>query len=284
MAPDGSSGGTRLSPASIQPLFPIRVVARLTGINPVTIRAWERRYGLITPERTPGGHRLYSRADVDRLRTATRLISQGMTIGQASRLLDGDRAAPPSQPAHALERFMARVARLDDEGMTALYQALRVRADAGAAAEGLLAALPAKLTEAPAVQQRFAEAWVHALLGARVQAILPDEEAARVIVCVPLDGAERTWGTVLALLLCELGMRPILLGPLCERSLADAADRAGCTAVVVVGSGDLPESGRVPFLQGPFGEHASDVSCLESDLRAAARQVADCARLAEGSA
>ena len=39
-------------------LYPIREVARLTGINPITLRAWERRYNLIEPVRTESGHRL----------------------------------------------------------------------------------------------------------------------------------------------------------------------------------------------------------------------------------
>ena len=46
-------------------LYPIRTVSTLTGVHPVTLRAWERRYGLIRPHRTPKGHRLYTRADVD---------------------------------------------------------------------------------------------------------------------------------------------------------------------------------------------------------------------------
>ncbi|WP_130905178.1 MerR family transcriptional regulator [Pseudomonas sp. Sample_22] len=50
-------------------LFPIREVSRLTGVNPVTLRAWERRYGLIVPTRTASGHRLYSMADVERVRS-----------------------------------------------------------------------------------------------------------------------------------------------------------------------------------------------------------------------
>ena len=41
--------------------LPIREVARQTGVNAVTLRAWERRYGLIVPQRTPKGHRLFSR-------------------------------------------------------------------------------------------------------------------------------------------------------------------------------------------------------------------------------
>ena len=50
-------------------LFPIREVSRLTGVNPVTLRAWERRYGLIQPTRTESGHRLYSMADVEAVRS-----------------------------------------------------------------------------------------------------------------------------------------------------------------------------------------------------------------------
>ena len=52
-----------------QELFPIREVSRLTGVNPVTLRAWERRYGLIRPTRTDSGHRLYSMADVEAVRS-----------------------------------------------------------------------------------------------------------------------------------------------------------------------------------------------------------------------
>lgn len=51
-----------------EPLLPIREVARLTGVNPVTLRAWERRYGLVVPQRTGKGHRLYSEDQVLPLR------------------------------------------------------------------------------------------------------------------------------------------------------------------------------------------------------------------------
>ena len=57
-------------------LFPIREVSRLTGVNPVTLRAWERRYGLIQPTRTDSGHRLYSQADIDAVRSILAWIEQ----------------------------------------------------------------------------------------------------------------------------------------------------------------------------------------------------------------
>jgi DNA-binding transcriptional MerR regulator len=54
---------------SQEELFPIREVSRLTGVNPVTLRAWERRYGLIQPTRTESGHRLYSQANIEAIRS-----------------------------------------------------------------------------------------------------------------------------------------------------------------------------------------------------------------------
>ncbi|MDD0973019.1 MerR family transcriptional regulator [Pseudomonas fontis] len=68
-------------------LFPIREVSRLTGINPVTLRAWERRYGLIQPTRTESGHRLYSRADIDEVRSILGWIERGVAVSKVGRIL-----------------------------------------------------------------------------------------------------------------------------------------------------------------------------------------------------
>lgn len=68
-------------------LFPIREVARLTGINPVTLRAWERRYGLIQPVRTESGHRLYSWRDVETVRAAQAWVRRGVPVSRVGELL-----------------------------------------------------------------------------------------------------------------------------------------------------------------------------------------------------
>jgi len=69
--------------------FPIRHVAQATGVLPVTLRAWERRYGLIKPERTPKGHRLYSEADIQMVHQIVRLIDQGISVGRVRQALSG---------------------------------------------------------------------------------------------------------------------------------------------------------------------------------------------------
>lgn len=68
--------------------FPIREVARLTGVNPVTLRAWERRYGLIVPRRTPKGHRLYDETHVKRIQSILNWLNRGIAVGQVKQLLD----------------------------------------------------------------------------------------------------------------------------------------------------------------------------------------------------
>jgi DNA-binding transcriptional MerR regulator len=73
-------------------LFPIREVARLTGVNPVTLRAWERRYGLIQPMRTDSGHRLYSMDDIERIRSILSWIERGVAVSKVGKILA--RAAP----------------------------------------------------------------------------------------------------------------------------------------------------------------------------------------------
>ncbi|MGE7991226.1 MerR family transcriptional regulator [Pseudomonas sp. NPDC089554] len=70
-----------------QELFPIREVARLTGVNPVTLRAWERRYGLIQPTRTDSGHRLYSQADIDTIACILGWLRRGVAVSKVGGIL-----------------------------------------------------------------------------------------------------------------------------------------------------------------------------------------------------
>ena len=46
------------------PIYNLKVVLKETGLKPDVLRAWERRYGIPTPERSQGGHRLYSEFDI----------------------------------------------------------------------------------------------------------------------------------------------------------------------------------------------------------------------------
>lgn len=68
--------------------LPIREVARSTGVNPVTLRAWERRYGLVVPFRTPKGHRLFAPEQVQRIQQVLTWLNRGVAVGQVRELLE----------------------------------------------------------------------------------------------------------------------------------------------------------------------------------------------------
>ena len=68
-------------------IYSIGAVAGMLGIRTVTLRNWEDRYGLVTPERSEGGHRLYSRRQVEQLRFLASKVEQGMLPGDAHRVL-----------------------------------------------------------------------------------------------------------------------------------------------------------------------------------------------------
>ena len=59
----------------------------MLGIAVATIRNWEERYATIVPERSPGGHRLYSRDDVEQLRFIAAEVSGGLSAADAHRVL-----------------------------------------------------------------------------------------------------------------------------------------------------------------------------------------------------
>jgi MerR family transcriptional regulator, light-induced transcriptional regulator len=77
-------------------------LAKRTGVSPELLRAWEQRYGLLQPTRTPGGFRLYSAADEARVQRMQRLVSGGLAAAQAARMiLSGGEPAPPTVSASA---------------------------------------------------------------------------------------------------------------------------------------------------------------------------------------
>jgi len=91
-------------------------VSRRTGVTVPTLRAWERRYGLLVPVRTAGGHRRYSDDDVRRVVAVLELTGQGWAVAAAARRVAGEGSASPVRPP---------VDELRDRLWSALDQALR---------------------------------------------------------------------------------------------------------------------------------------------------------------
>ncbi len=76
--------------------FKIGTASRRTGISSATLRVWEEQYGLLTPQRTGGGQRLYTESDVDRVLYVRELISnRGYSLQAIAAILDEARQSVP---------------------------------------------------------------------------------------------------------------------------------------------------------------------------------------------
>jgi DNA-binding transcriptional MerR regulator len=228
-------------------LFPIRTVSSLTGINAITLRAWERRYGLVEPVRTPTGHRLYRREDIELLHQAIVLMEKGIAIGQVKKSLQ--RAAPAVSvgPGSKWQQFqvhmLAAITRFDEDALEKSYNAALALYPVEQVTMELLLPLLQELgrrwetTEGSVAEEHFFGVYLRNKLGARFHHRQRGESGPRLLAaCLP--GEQHEIGLLIfALTAHEHGLHPVLLGantPLTE--LAAVVKRARCDAIVLSGS------------------------------------------------
>ena len=89
-------------------------LSRRSGVSPELLRAWERRYELLQPERTTGGLRLYSTADLERVQAMQRHIGDGLAAREAADLAKQARAEPSRDTAQVPAAARAELARATD--------------------------------------------------------------------------------------------------------------------------------------------------------------------------
>lgn len=231
-------------------LFPIRTVSSLTGVNSITLRAWERRYGLVRPLRTPSGHRLYRRDEIDLIHRVVALLDKGIAISQVQRALG--QPGQPDLPTHAIEdrpwvrlrrRMHAAITRFDEDALEDIYHEALGIASVQQITHQLLVPLLDEVrqrqqsAEGSLAEELFFNVYLQHKLAIRFQYRTRGVTGPRLLgACLP--GEHQDIGLLLfALTAQEIGMRWILLGtdvPLDMLKIAIA--RKDCDAVVLFGS------------------------------------------------
>lgn len=157
--------------------LPIREVARLTGVNPVTLRAWERRYGLIVPRRTAKGHRLYDPDQVRRIQDILAWLNRGAAVSQVKALLDAPRPSPVDEqnPWQALrEALLDAVERLAERALDERFNQAMALYPPRTLCEHLLLPLLDALAQrwqgqyGAALERVFFHSWLRGKLAARL--------------------------------------------------------------------------------------------------------------------
>jgi DNA-binding transcriptional MerR regulator/methylmalonyl-CoA mutase cobalamin-binding subunit len=224
--------------------FPIRTVAGITGVHPVTLRAWERRYHLLQPRRTPKGHRLYSQADIDRIHRVVGLLAEGISISQAATLVETEcRDRDTSQPdpwRPYLDRMLGAITRFDEPALDATYNDALALYPVDIVSDRLIAPLLHVIGERWAnhtgdvAEEHFFSAYLRNKLGARLHHQGRGGARAQLIAaCLPEE--RHDFGLLLfCLSAASHGYRVVLLGadmPLAE--LPGAAQRSRSDAIVL---------------------------------------------------
>ncbi|HDP88797.1 MAG TPA: MerR family transcriptional regulator [Thioalkalivibrio sp.] len=227
-------------------LYPIRTVSQLTGVNAVTLRAWERRYGLINPHRTPKGHRLYTQADIDLINRVVSLVNRGVPISQVPGHLasePGDEAGVPDAWSPYRARMLTAITRFDEAALDAAYNEALSLYPVDVVTERLIVPLLRELGErwrdqpGGIAEEHFFGSYMRNKLGARLHHLAARNARPRLLAaCLP--GEHHELGLLLFCLAASAhGLGFVILGadmPLDD--LAHAAPRSGCDGVLLSGS------------------------------------------------
>jgi DNA-binding transcriptional MerR regulator len=205
--------------------FPIRILSELSGVPAATLRAWERRYGLLKPKRTSKGHRLYTQADLETVRQVVGLLEREHTISKAVKLVrEGgvDEKQDPQGEQSPWVSFRKRLLRgvesFDEARLDAVYQEALSLYPIGMVSTNLLqpvlVMLGERWEERPAgiAEEHFFTAYLRNKIGARMHHLSSGCRGRRLLMaCMP--GERHEFGLLLfALSALSRGYRILYLG------------------------------------------------------------------------
>src|SRR3954453_6609185 len=246
------------------PLVRIGELSRRTGVSAELLRAWEQRYGLLRPERSSGGFRLYSQADESRVRRMTALIASGVSASEAAARATSDEPVTPDSAvtdelAGALRRALDH---FDGEAAHDVLDRLLAAVSVEIAISQVLVPLLHELGDrwetgtATVGQEHFASNLVRGRLLGIARGWASGSGPAFVLACPP--GEEHDLGLMMfGIALARRGARVLFLG----------ADTPVATIAETVG--DVEPEGVVIAVS-----RSVPLAAAASELRAMARDVA----------
>lgn len=245
--PSQPAASSLAASASSVPSYSIGVAARLAGVPVETVRMWERRYDVLRPGRSSGGHRLYSDADVSLLRAARALVERGwrpnaifaLGADEIRREASAPAPEPPPQWADLIDAVIDAGRAFDEARAASLLDGPLVQRELFDVATSLWLPVLARvgaLWEAGALSVAV-EHFVQQLVSSRLQAALRATPGAAgplaLCACVP-DERHEAGLFAAALALKRAGFVVVLLGGDLPADELLAAARARRPAVIVL--------------------------------------------------
>src|SRR6476620_10907493 len=102
-------------------------LSRRSGVSPELLRAWERRYGLLEPTRSPGGLRLYTPDDLTRVQAMQQHLAEGLAAAEAAALATSTATGDEAPTAGAKDELAAALSSFDEGAANTAFDALLAR-------------------------------------------------------------------------------------------------------------------------------------------------------------
>ncbi len=238
-------------------LHPIKSVARRTGLSTHVIRAWEKRYGALAPQRTGSNRRLYTEADIERLSLLRRATTGGHSISQIARLsveeLQGlvvvDESSPTARTHrreqetqsslefHILE-CLAAVRDFDGERLDLLLRRAAIAVSQPVLLEGIIRPLLERIGdhwatgELRVAHEHMATAIVRNFLSSIAAAHQPPENAPVIMIGTPTGQIHELGAVLSAVAALSSGWRVVYLGTeVPVQEFIHVAQRSNCSAI-----------------------------------------------------
>lgn len=235
-----------------EPRYPVRIVVARTGLSADVLRAWERRYGAVQPQRSSGGQRLYSDADVARLTLMRRATLAGHSISEIApldllaleALLEEPARTPAGPPPEAAESLvasaLAATQRLDAAALEATLRRGALALGGTALVDDVVPRFLRRVGErwhdgtlSPA-HEHLASAAVRRVLAWVADGYTAGPRAPRLVVATPAGELHEFGALLVATAAAEEGWRVVYLGAsLPAAHVADAAAQVGARAVAL---------------------------------------------------
>lgn len=245
-----STRAPRSELSASEALYPIRTVSRVTGVNSVTLRAWERRYGLIRPRRTESGHRVYTDEQINEIRHILDLVEGGMSIGQVGTLLEAESAAQESGSREDVwdvysRRMIAVVQSFDEARVDEVYNEAMGLYPVDIVTTRLIVPVMIELGRrwrdriGTVAEEHFFSSHLRNKLGARIHHRSSRSSGPRLVLAC-LEGEQHEIGSLLfALSALDRGFRLVYLGadvPIVDLPAVQGKTR--CRGIVLAGTAE----------------------------------------------
>jgi len=208
-----------------QSLYPISTISELTGIKAMTLRAWERRYALLNPERTEKGRRLYSKSDLEKIHAVKILLAAGVPISRAAETINNgepvkqEKIESPNNWQQYITAIKKSIENFDEDELDATYHEVSSLYPVDMVTEKLILPLLKLLGEdweknnIGVAEEHFFSAYLRNKLGARFHTQNRFTVGDPIIVA-GLPGDNHEFGLLLfSLTLLNSGIKVLLLGP-----------------------------------------------------------------------